>query len=114
MYTQPLGAILNNVQYMVFVCETQGYTVTKEDWSSSATQLEVCVSETSDWMSAHLLQLNHDKTKFIVFKPHHRVFLLQDCTIHIGDSTITTACHVWNLKFSKNLSNNGKAGLQHH
>ena len=102
MYTAPLGVILqkNNMQYMMYADDTQGYAVIKpqQNWRVTSSALENCVSEISDWMACNQLKLNHAKTEYIIFSPRqHRPLNPDDYAIQVGTSSLMPAKSVRNL-----------------
>ena len=81
----------HNTLYMTYADDYQAYTIIKpkHEWSSLVATLEACLPDIRAWMCANQLKLNHHKTELIVFRPHHRVFAPQDCTIQVHDACRT-------------------------
>ena len=60
-------------------------------------RLTACVKELRQWIVACWLKLNDDKTEMIMFMSKYHLNRYGQCTINIGDSTITPSHHVRNL-----------------
>ena len=58
-------------------------------------QLEHCIADISCWMSQNGLQLNHEKTEWIIFNGNTN--LIKDVELHIGTQTIQQSKVIRNL-----------------
>jgi hypothetical protein len=67
------------------------------DRERAVERLTACIKELRQWMIAHWLKLNDGKTELVMFMSKHHLKKHGQCTISIGDSTISPAEHVRNL-----------------
>uniref|UniRef100_A0A3B1J4V1 Reverse transcriptase domain-containing protein n=1 Tax=Astyanax mexicanus TaxID=7994 RepID=A0A3B1J4V1_ASTMX len=69
LYMLPLGQMLqnNNINYHSYADDTQIYLSLSPDDFSPIDSLCQCLDHINNWMSQNFLQLNKDKTDFIVF-----------------------------------------------
>ena len=68
------------------------------DREQAVERLAARVKEPRQWMIACWLKLNDDKTEMLMFMSKHHLNKHRQCTINIGDGTITPAQHVRNLE----------------
>ena len=71
LYTAPLSKIsgtFSTVEHLLYADDTQIYiSITPSNASNSIKYIQGCLSSVQSWLSANKLQLNPDKTEFIVF-----------------------------------------------
>lgn len=100
LYTSPLEEIIaaHGVDHHLYADDTQFYISLDE--SHSAQQLlalKQCISEIKMWMKSNFLQLNDDKTEFLLFGTKHLLKHTPSLDLTIGDTTITSSTKVKNL-----------------
>ena len=72
MYTHPVGDILrrNNVSFHIYADDTQVYVVFDPridgECERALNKLQICVRQIKSWMSQNKLQLNQEKTEFLL------------------------------------------------
>ena len=97
IYTSPLGSICrsNSVEFQLFADDQQLYLSFKPSKSDSRidciTLLEKTIRETKAWMSANMLKLNDEKTKFIVLGTYQQLAKVKNVNITIGNTKIMPA-----------------------
>ena len=100
LYTKPLGALLRTHQmhFMIYADDTQLYSIIepKSDWPDTASRIERCLIDISNWMSSNCLKLNHDKSEFIIFSRKNDPSS-QSWQIQCGDSSLIPRDSVRNL-----------------
>ena len=64
-------------------------------------QLQGCIADICKWMSANMLKLNDEKTKFIMFGTNHQLKKTQSTStsLAIGNINVSAVNHVCNLGF---------------
>ena len=117
LFTCPLGHICkkHNVLYHLYADDQQiylsfhpgptgmqsGQLGTVGHKESCLSWMESCISEIRKWMTHNLLQLNDEKTEFIIFSTRQqlkRVTAIQAC---MGKTEVVLVESVWNLGFFK-------------
>ncbi len=108
MYTKPLSEITkkHNVLYHSYADDTQLYVQcenTDAGRTAAIEKLQSCISEICDWMKLNALQLNEEKTSFIIFchdKQHTTM------TLKLGDKLIpsTTSIKILGVIFDSNMT----------
>lgn len=100
MFTRPVGEVAkrHDINYHCYADDTQIYmSFNPSDWEKTASSIQACVAEISEWMSGNMLKLNQDKTELIVFAPKNQARNLSDLKLTIGSNTIHAVPHVKNL-----------------
>ena len=103
LYTAPMQRIIrkHGIEYHKYADDIQLYTIFDPcipgDRERAVEGLTACVKELRQWMVAHWLKLNDDKTEMIMFMSKYHLNRYRQCSINIGDSTITPAHHARKL-----------------
>ena len=103
LYTTPMRRIIqkHGVSYHKYADDIQLYVTFDPsipgDRERAVERLTACIKELRQWMMAHWLKLNDGKTELVMFMSKHHLRKHGQCTISIGDSTISPAEHVRNL-----------------
>lgn len=102
-YTNPLGNLMTilAVCYHCYADDTQIYkSVNPKDYAAQQSckcYMEDCVRQINGWMSSNRLQLNQDKTKFIIFASRFNSRHIQVDSLQLTDSVIRRSDVVRNL-----------------
>ena len=107
LYTTPLGKICtkHSITYHLCADEQQLYLAFKPSNAGAKEQyiqqLEGCIEEIHKWMSANMLKLNDDKTKFIMFGTKHQLSKTKSAStiMTIINTKVQSADHIHNLGF---------------
>ena len=97
LYTKSLGTVISahNLSYHCYADDTQLFL----SFPPSATQVEeriaACLTDISQWMSAHHLKLNPDKTELLFFPAKSSP--MRDLTISIDNALVTSVPTAKNL-----------------
>ena len=67
------------------------------NWLDGLARIELCVSETKEWMNKNILNLNDDKTELIVFTSKYEHDLYNDLSITIGGIVVDCGTQVRDL-----------------
>ena len=59
-----------------------------KDWRDGLARIELCVSESREWMNQNMVKLNDDKTELIVITSTYTHDLYNDLSITIGDNVV--------------------------
>lgn len=103
MYTKPLTILLDsfNLNYMLYADDTQLWLPVDldnpEDIASKIRIVEKCFLEIHKWMSANKLQLNVDKTEYLLITPSSRRRAIPHIPLTFGATQILPATQVRNL-----------------
>ena len=102
VYTSPVRDIIlkYNLNYHVYADDTQLYITFKssqEPADSCITTLEICIQEIRSWMRQNFLNLNDEKTEFLLFGSRQQLSKVCLPCITIGDSQITPSSQARNL-----------------
>ncbi len=101
MYTKPVTKIIrqHNFLYHCYADDSQSYISIKpsDNWDTTSTRIQNCVSEVRGWMSSNMLKLNQDKTEVIIFHPKHRANPFADMSLTIDNCALPLATQVRNL-----------------
>ena len=104
-YTTPLGQICRKhvIYYHLYADDSQLYMSFKPSKPGSKEaclhQLEGCISDIRLWMANHMLKLNDEKTKFIIFGTCQQLAKISDISIKVGLMKIQPVDEVRNLGF---------------
>ena len=63
----------------------------------TARRLIDCIEEVRRWMALHMLNLNDDNTKMMIFTPKHHLKTFRGCSLAIGDDTVSPSDRIRNL-----------------
>ena len=103
LYVQPIGDIIraHGLFYHQYADDLQLYchfALNRQALAEAVNQIEKCVDELKDWMTANLLSMNDSKTQYLPIVPKSAARLLDGINvIRIGDNTVTAATTVRNL-----------------
>ena len=114
MYTTPLGDIVrkHGMMFHFYADDTQIYFSFDSNAPElvTASRLEACVKDVSDWMSSNKLKLNSDKTELLMiasqFSPKPQLSSLNVC----GNIGVVFYSH---MKFESQVSSKCKASFFH-
>ena len=107
LYTTSLSKICNKhaVTYHLYADNQQLYLSFKpskaEAKEQCIEQLQGCIADIRNWMSADMLKLNNEKTEFIMFGTNHQLKKTQSTStrIAIGNTNVLAIDHACNLGF---------------
>ena len=116
LYVQPIGDIIraHGLFYHQYADDLQLYchfALNRQALAEAVNQIEKCVDELKDWMTANLLSMNDSKTQYLPIVPKSAARLLDGINvIRIGDNTVTAATTVRNLgvHFDRHLDMNSQ------
>lgn len=100
LYSSSLGRLLRNrmVGYHLYADDSQIYvTVSPDQVSSAATQMEECIRLVSVWMSQHHLKMNNSKTEFLVLSSKHIARQFPPPAIDISGHSVTPSGSARNI-----------------
>ena len=118
IYTSPIGAIAkrHNLEIHIYADDTQLYIFFKtRDFKSQAEALRAikeCVSEIRQWMAENKLQLNDQKTEFLIICAPWKRDCVQFNEIEIGDARISSTTEARNLGLIMDKSLNMEKHIQ--
>ena len=105
LYTCPLGPICKKhcIIYHLYADDQQIYLSFKPvktgDKDNCIKRLETCIVEIREWMTANMLKLNDDKTKFIIFGTIQQLAKIGKVFIVIGSIQVQLVHQVRNLGY---------------
>ena len=103
MYAKPLGAIIRRygLCYHFYADDTQLYISFKpKDGAAQTDSLELierCLTDIERWMRVNMLKLNSEKTEVVLFTSKHNAMQMENVTVRVGDTDITSVNSVKNL-----------------
>ena len=101
MYTYPLGSIISRhgLKYHIYADDTQIYFAieTGVDLNVMVSRTADCIKELMQWLAINMLQLNSEKSEFIIFTPKSMTDLTTDITLHLDDIVISPKGQVRSL-----------------
>ena len=63
----------------------------------TARRLTDCIGEVRRWMALHMLKLNDEKTKMMIFTSKHHMKTCGGCSLTIGDDRVSPSDRIRNL-----------------
>ncbi|XP_061911245.1 uncharacterized protein LOC133655271 [Entelurus aequoreus] len=98
-YMLPLGDIIRKygVSFHCYADDTQLYMPLKLTNTPDCSQLEACLNEIKQWMSANFLQLNAKKTEMLIIGPARHFDPTLSFESHIKSVTKTAFFHLRNI-----------------
>ena len=99
MYTKPVSDIIprHGLYHHSYADDTQLYMPmdhSNNNWRYGLPYIQLCVSEIKEWINQNMLNLNDDKTEFIVFTSNHKQDLYNDLSIMVGDTVVDCSSQV--------------------
>ena len=91
MYTKPVSDIIqrHGLSHHSYVDDTQLHMTmdhSNNNLRDGVARIQLCVSESGEWMNQNSLKLIDDKTELIVFTSKYKQDLHNDLSIMIGDT----------------------------
>ena len=116
MYTHPVGDIIraHNIDFHTYADDTQLYCEFSPkipgDLERVLGELASCTSQINTWMYQNMLQLNQDKTEFLVIATPHVLRNLPDIQLRLGNISVRASTSVKNLGviFDASMSMSGQ------
>jgi hypothetical protein len=99
-YTGPVYDIASHhgISIHQYADDTQLYlTFEFDEQEAAVVKMEACISDIRVWMRENKLQLNEDKTEFLVITPARQAHKVSVDCIHIGDSSVKAVPTAKNL-----------------
>jgi len=100
LFTAPIGDIIRSsgLNYHLYADDTQVYVSCQPSkYIDTLLMLESCLESLCNWMLSNRLKLNHEKTKFIVFRGKKATAPSADMNLHIGQTYVPPSQSVRNL-----------------
>jgi hypothetical protein len=94
IYILSIGNIIrkHGFKFHIYADDTQVYIgFQSAEAESVLKKLEACIEEVCNWMTAHKLKLNDDKTEFMVISSKHILSKINDLSFHIGSAGVHPA-----------------------
>ena len=119
MYAAPLADIArsHNIDVHLYADDTQLYTsfnpADPDSEVHARTRMEACIAEMKTWMICNKLQLNDDKSEFLIIASRHQMSKIQCHSLHIGNYVINAKPSVRNLgvQFDSEMSMSAHVNL---
>ena len=119
VYAAPLADIArsHNIDVHLYADDTQLYTsfnpADPDSEVHARTRMEACIAEMKTWMICNKLQLNDDKSEFLIIASRHQMSKIQCHSLHIGNSVINAKPSVRNLgvQFDSEMSMSAHVNL---
>ena len=93
MYPYPLGSITSRhgLKCHIYADDTQIYFAigAEVDLNVMVSRTADCIKELKQWLAINMLQLNSEKSEFIIFTPKSMTELTNDITLHLDDIVIS-------------------------
>jgi hypothetical protein len=91
-------AIRHGVVMHQYADDTQLYVAfDPKDQHQAQARMEACIADIKSWMRANKLQLNEDKTEFLIITPARQADKVEITSIHVGDTVVTASPTAKNL-----------------
>ncbi|XP_061759223.1 probable RNA-directed DNA polymerase from transposon BS isoform X1 [Nerophis ophidion] len=99
IYMLPLGDVIRKygISFHCYADDTQLYMPLKLTNTPDCSQLEACLNEIKQWMSANFLQLNAKKTEMLIIGPARHRPLFNNTTLTFDNQIIKQGDSVKNL-----------------
>ena len=102
LYSEPIGRIccIQDLLYHCYVDNIQVYIaiLLKETRLDVSKNLETCLVDISNWVSANMLKLIKKKTQLITFNPKYKSRrMTEDIQFHVDEKTVRVADSAKNL-----------------
>ena len=97
MYSSGLADVIKQhvSGFHFYADDIQIYMETEpENLQNAIRAMENCIIAVHDWLCAHQLKLNENKTEFLIFTPKHMHMDLSDVTLRSGNHEIKAKNHV--------------------
>ena len=109
LYTLPLAGILkqHGVSYHLYADDTQLSTKPSYENENKIMERVInCIDDVKTWMITNLLQLNTDKTEFIIFGTQQQLSKINRNSIVVAETNveITTSARNLGIRFDNVLS----------
>jgi len=103
LYTTPMQRICkrHGIKYHKYTDDIQLYAsyipAIPGNQVETARRLTDCIGEVRQWMALHMLKLNVEKTKMMIFTSKHHLKTYGGCSLMIGDDTVSPSYRLRNL-----------------
>ncbi|XP_067305621.1 uncharacterized protein, partial [Pseudorasbora parva] len=107
-YMLPLGDIIrkHGVSFHCYADDTQLYISSRPDETYQFTRLTECIADIKNWMNSNFLQLNSDKTEFLIIGQKSSTSSNREYCLTLDECSVKPSSSVRNLGvlFDTNLS----------
>ena len=103
LYTTPMQRIFkrHGIKYHKYADDIHLYASynpsTPGDQVETARRLTDCIAEVRQWIALHMLTLNDEKTKMMIFTSKHHLKTYGCCSLTTGDDTVSPSDRIRNL-----------------